>query len=300
MEDREDCQSWLQSNCPTFWSLLNESARRSLPLGIIEYIEEGGEAKVKISKTHLKNGEKSLLLLIKCCGLKDVQHAYRRDLSGIATAKRLSEFLCEVFLCSSLSKLSPKINLCPSSGKGTFCDVFFRLGDFNVYGEAKRYEDNWPMEETKPSKRSIVKAKPGENIKEGVRPRYMDLFSKLQGVPNQFPEGTLNILFLFHPSMTGEAGRYIRQALFGEHEFFTKSGEPELHEDGLFALQDWSDISACCFSRIEPVEGNLQCIAVWRNPRAAEPIPTQVRAALDSLKPKSDKSYERKLVALMN
>ena len=47
------------------------------------------------------------------------------------------------------------------------------------------------------------------------------------------------------------------------------------------------------------MEGNLKCIAVWRNPRAAKPIPTQVYTALDSLKPKSDKNYERELVDLM-
>jgi hypothetical protein len=111
----------------------------------------------------------------------------------------------------------------------------------------------------------------------------MDLYSKLQKVPGQFPDGTLNFLFLFHPSLAGSK-RYIQQALFGEGTFFMPPKDLCLSEDGLFATEDWRAVSGCCFSRIEP-EGNLVCPVVWENPRAFVPIPVPVRMALDRLKP---------------
>lgn len=299
MEDQKDSQLWLQSERPTFWNLLSEKAKRRLAPGIIEFMKEDGEAKTKIGKHHLGIAEESLLQLIRCCGPSPISHAYRRDLSGTSTAKQLSEILCEISRSSELRKLSPKIRLRSPSGKGTFCDVFFKLAGFDVFGEAKRYEDNWPTEEAEHMKRSILKAKAGESTHGSARPRYMDLSSKLYSLPNQFPEGTLNILFLFHPSTAGEAVRYIRQALFGDHAF-SDVGNPDLHEDGLFAIQEWRSISGCCFSRIDPVNGSLNCIAVWKNPRATVLVPTQVNKALSSLKPEWDKRYERQLIDLMS
>jgi hypothetical protein len=42
-----------------------------------------------------------------------------------------------------------------------------------------------------------------------VRPRSMDLASKLDRVPAQFPDGTANVLFVFH-DLYGESHRYLQ------------------------------------------------------------------------------------------
>ncbi len=285
MANPEALVTWLQRECPTFWSLLKEKAKRSLPPGIVEYLEEGSAGEQETGRHHLKIAEKRLLHLVNFCSFTVVGDAYRRNLSGVATTNQLAEVLCEIALCVSLSQLSPTLTLHPASGKGTSCDVSFQLAGFPVYGEAKRYEDNW-LSDHKPQgpiSRSIVKAPPGRNPQGSARPRFMDLYSKLQKVPGQFPDGTLNFLFLFHPSLA-ESKSYIQQALFGEETFFTPKNGLSLSDTGLFATEEWRVISGCCFSRIEP-EGNLVCPVVWENPRAFVPIPMPVRMALDRLKP---------------
>ena len=274
--------TWLQCECPYVWSLLNKKAKRSLPLGIVEYLEKGSADERETGRHHLKIAEKHLLHLVNFCSFTPVGDAYRRDLSGVATTNQLAEVLCEIALCVSLSKLSPTLTLRPASGKGTSCDVSFQLAGFPVYGEAKRYEDNWPKPQG-PISRSIVKASPGMNPQRSVRPRFMDLYSKLQEVPGQFPERTLNFLFLFHPSLA-KSKSYIQQALFGEGTFFIPPNGLSSSGNGLFATKEWQVVSGCCFSRIEP-EGNLVCPVVWENPRAFVPIPVPVRTALDGLKP---------------
>ena len=285
MANLEALGSWLQCECPTFWSLLNEKAQRRLPPGIVKYLEEGSAGERETGRHHLKIAEKLLWHLVNFCSITVVGDAYRRDLSGVATTNQLAEVLCEIALCVSLSKLSPALTLRPASGKGTSCDVSFQVAGFPVYGEAKRYEDNWLSGHTPqgPISRSIVKAPPDVNPQGSARPRSMDLYSKLQKVPGQFPDGTLNFLFLFHPSLA-ESKSYIQQALFGEGAFFMPQNDLCLSEDGLFATEEWRIVSGCCFSRIEP-EGNLVCPVVWENPRAFVPIPVPVRMALDRLKP---------------
>jgi hypothetical protein len=214
-----------------------------------------------------------------------VGDAYRRDISGVATERQLAELLCEIALCAAVAKLSSTVRLRPDSGKGTACDVSFQLSGVAVFGEAKRYEDNWPPTDEEPAKpiiRSLVKAPLGAKPQESARPRSMDLRSKLQNVPGQFPEGTLNLLFIFHLSL-GESPEYIQQALFGEHTFFLKSDQVALEDDGLFASEEWRAVSGCCLSRILP-DGEVICPFMWENPRALVPIPTSVRAALDQLK----------------
>lgn len=291
MRNQKHLKFWLKSQYPKFWSLLNRRAQHTLPPGIVEYIGEGTQSQIKSGRKHLQVIERHLSDLINFCGFKIVGDTYRRDLSGVVTEKQLAELLCEIALCASLSKLSPMLHLRPSTGKGTYCDVRFHLVGFTIYGEAKRYEDPWPHIETPNSRSdieapigcSIVKAPPDQKSQETARPRYMDLQSKLYRVPQQFPEGTLNILFIFHSSR-GESSRYIQQSLFGEANFFKKPSEVCLQEDGLFATEDWRIMSVCYLSRVEP-DGILICPVIWKNPRALAPIPKPVRNVLDGLKP---------------
>ncbi|MEE8449491.1 MAG: hypothetical protein V3S39_07650 [Thermodesulfobacteriota bacterium] len=327
-------KAWLQSKCPTFWSILNKKAQYNLPPGIVEYLSpmspseqqqradayiallinepfdsvESPSEQKELSKkyrepviAHIKklseNGaesgrqnlqvfEKHLLRLVSFYGLKEVGDAYRRDLSGLGTATQLAQYLCEITLAASLTTLSQTLCLRPPSGKGTFCDVRFQLAGHTVYGEAKRYEDTWALDWGKPPMRSLVKAAPGTKPQESAHPHFMDLVSKLCEVPRQFPDGTLNLVFVFHRSAIGEDQRYLQQALFGESTFFDKPDDVTLKEDGLFATKEWRAISACCLSKVL-ADGTLVCRVVWGNPhpRALVPVPKAVRAALDRLKP---------------
>lgn len=281
MANEADCRAYLSANCPNVWSLLNQGARKCLPPGLVEYLSPPNAA---IGKSWLAVADKHIELLVGACGLRIVGDAYRRDLSGVATERQLAELLCEIMLCSEAAKLSSTVCLRPDSGKGTACDVSFQLSGVIVFGEAKRYEDNWPPTDEEPAKpimRSLVKAPLGAKPQESARPRSMDLRSKLQNVPCQFPDGTLNLLFIFHSSL-GESPEYIQQTLFGEHTVFLKSDQVALEEDGLFASEEWRAVSGCCLSKVLP-GGELICPVIWENPRALVPIPTPVRAALDRL-----------------
>ena len=318
-------KAWLQSECPTLWSILNKKAQYNLPPGIVEYLspmppseqqqrlndllsasldsEESdfeweqfrkncisyvhklSEIGEKEGRKNLQVFEKHLQRLVSFCSLKELGDAYRRDLSGVGTETQLAQYLCEITLAASLTALSPTLSLRPPSGKATFCDVRFQLAACTVYGEVKRYEDTWALDWGKPPMRSLVKAKPGAKPQESARPRAMDLVSKLCEVPRQFPDGTLNLVFVFHPSAIGEDQRYLQQALFGESTFFDKPDDVTLKEDGLFATKEWRAISACCLSKVL-ADGTLVCRVVWENPhpRALVPVPKAVRAALDRLK----------------
>ena len=198
MDSQEHLKDWLQSRTPMIWSLLNSKAQATLPLGIAEYIGAGGLTEIEEGRIGLMTVERHLHGLVSLCGYAAVLATYRRDWSGVYTVNQLAELLCEITLCASVSRLSPQTpQLRPPSGTGTFCDIAVQLVGKTVYCEVKRYEDPWPNNEG-PISRSIVKSSPGEKPTEAIRPRHMDLQSKLQGVPGQFPQGTLNILFVFH------------------------------------------------------------------------------------------------------
>ena len=106
----------------------------------------------------------------------------------------------------------------------------------------------------------------------------MDLRSKLRDVYRQFPEKTLNILFIFHSSY-GETQKYITQALFGDSNFFRTEDDFVLEADGLFSIDKWSNISACCLARVNPDSEIIYPFA-WKNPRALTEIPRRVLEAL--------------------
>ncbi len=306
--NQKSLQAWVEANCPTLWSLLKEKAKRHLPSGIVEYISppstekqrqlaqaypgfgplyfyEVGREETETGRLNLQAAEKHLLALISICGLRVVEDAYRRDLSGVATETRLAELLCEIALCASLSKLSPTPpRLKPPSGKGTYCDVSVQLEGFTVYGEAKRYEDTWffNLDPARPESRSLVKGPPDDKPYESSRPRAMDLSSKLEDVPRQFPQGTLNVLFIFHQSPGGKSPNYIQQALFGDSTFFVEPDEVTLRPDGLFTTEEWKAVSGCSLTQVS-THGALLLPATWGNPNADVPIPEAVHFALGRL-----------------
>ncbi|MGH8056781.1 MAG: hypothetical protein ACREOH_06025, partial [Candidatus Entotheonellia bacterium] len=155
-----------------------------------------------------------------------------------------------------------------------------------IYVEVKRYPDPWPLDPTMPAFRSLVKSPPDVIPSGAARPRAMDIFSKLKEVPSQFPEGTVNLLFVFHRSVA-DAREVIQQALFGLSTYRTHIATPEevdLSPDGLFALEAWSAVSGCCLCRVE--NAALVCPAIWGNPRASVPIPPQVRVLLEHFRPR--------------
>jgi len=162
-----------------------------------------------------------------------------------------------------------------------------------VYCEAKRYADPWPNDQGVTG-RSLFKSLSDARPQEDRRPRHMDLQSKLQEVPKQFPQGTINILFVFHPSVTPSAG-YIQQSLFGEATFFMEPTEVVLQADGLFLNEDWRAVSACYLSRVRGADGNLVCLNSWQNPHASTPVPAPAQKLLDSLHSPSPFEEQRDL-----
>jgi hypothetical protein len=282
MDVQEHLKDWLHFQAPTIWFLLNKKAQSTLPSGIVEYIGAGDPAEIEARKAGLVMAERHLHDLIDLCRDAAVLATYRRDLSGVSTTTQLAELLCEITLCTSLARLSPqKPKLRPPSGTGTSCDVAVQLAGHTVYCEAKRYEDPWPTYQG-PVSRSIFKSPPDDKPQAAIRPRHMDLQSKLEGVPRQFPQGTVNILFVFHLSL-GESARYIQQSLFGEATFLMKPTEVALQGDGLFMTDAWRAVSACYLSRVQS-DGNLVCPTGWQNPRAFAPVPAPVHELLDRLR----------------
>lgn len=276
MFNEDDLRNWLSSTCPNIWGLLNLRARKSLPKGLHDYLNHKN---ANMARNYIKVAERLIGDLISTCGSKRVGDAYRRDMSGVSTATQLAEYFCEIAFCAAVGRLSSTLCLRPKSGKGTSCDVSFQLAGATVYGEAKRYKDSLLL--TGHPMRSLVKAPGGRKPHGSARPWHMDLISKLRDVPRQFPDGTLNLLFIFNRSLD-DSFRCIQQALFGEHTFFIKPDQVSLEEDGLFAKEEWRAISGCCFSSI-PQDGSLICPVIWENLRALVPILPQIRAVLDQL-----------------
>jgi len=318
MQEKSSLQAWLNANCPYLWSLLNQKARMNIPPGLAEYLSplseqqldclanedpclsrsylfgqfhrhELAEACTDAGRKKLICADKQIKVLIDICGSKAVGDTYRRDLSNINTETQLSEILCEIAFCSSASKLS-RTSPClrPSSkrpGRKTHCDILFQLGESTVYGEVKQYIDPFPLKPGMPGRRSLVQSPSGVKPLGVARPRVMDLLSKLQNVPDQFPEGTLNLLFIFHRP-PDPSWRYIQQTLFGGlsqlHTFAAAPDRVCLNHNGLFANERWKTISGCCLCCFE--NDSLVCLTTWENPQASVPIPSSVRAIVGLLR----------------
>src|ERR687891_199565 len=126
--------AWLSEHCPRLWSLLNQSARRHLPTGLITYLSplsdkhldviaevipelspgyrfspyhrrQFAKSGAEAGRNDLIQAELPIAKLIDSCGLKAVKDAYSKDLSGVDTGDKLAEILCEISVCASLSAL---------------------------------------------------------------------------------------------------------------------------------------------------------------------------------------------------
>lgn len=309
MTGKNELSDWIKSTCPTLWSLLKTQAQASIPPGCYEYLSPSPEEWIlprikdsedpeaeqyfrRIAMSHAKWGRRYLRVadqhlqdLIDVRGFKPVADAYRRGLSGVSTATQLAELFCEIATCSAFSKRSQALSLRPKNEKGTACDFHCLLMGVDVFGEIKRYDDNWLLG-TEPPQRSIrsrLLTRPisGSLPPDTKCPRYMDLESKLLDVPQQFPDRTLNIVFIIHSSFE-DNDRIFRQALFGEHSTFSGPVNNDLSaEEGLFLREDWRNVSACCSLKLE--DGQVVYSVSWDNPRAHVPVPEEVRSVLKSL-----------------
>lgn len=266
--------SFVRDECPHLWALLNERAKACLPAGLVEFLSgrlaHQGRRNLRQAETHVAR-------LVSLTSSKLVGDTYRRDISGVSNEARLAELLCEIALASSLAAISatpPALR--PRTDRGTECDVKISLAGHEVYGEAKRLADRWSG-----MARSIRKSPPGSTPPHSVRPRSMDLFSKLEGVPRQFSAACLNVLFLFHPSsgVVGNTQSYITQALFGDQAAFDVTNSPSLQDDGLFSLCGWRVISACAHARVNE-DGILRIVRIWPNPNAQFDLPDDVARVL--------------------
>jgi hypothetical protein len=306
MIDDTSLRDWLSENCCHLWSLLQSRARRQLRHGLLEYLSPPSEAqldklvpknlpplppgsfspaqlreqhtaqKLREGKQRLKEADECVQRLIEICGRKAVEDTYRQDLSNAATEDQLAEVLCEIAFCAGVSALSstpPRLRP-PSSrlGRNTHCDVRFEVGGVAVYGEVKRYPDPWLRG-------------PGGLVGRGrLQPEELqpiELYRKLQNVSEQFPVGTVNLVCVHHASFNHE--ETLGQALLGWRNdrpppACPKSGPPK--EAGLFAPEDWRDISGCCLSRV--TEGKLQALYIWNNPYAHVPLPQPIHGALEA------------------
>jgi hypothetical protein len=274
-----ELEVWVEDNCQILWKMLNNKSRARLPIGFVKYIGCGSLSEIKSGRSHMSSIDRKLNELEKACGWQMLSDKYRSDLSGVNSENQVAELFCEIALCASLAKRAQKLVLRPSTGKGTYSDCFFNLKGFDIYGEVKRYVDPWPHIETIgestnekiPYKRSISKAPPDEKPDDSARPRSMDLRSKLLEVHKQLPNGTLNILFLFHSSF-GENRRYLTQTFFGDSNFFKTKSDFVLEDDGLFSLDEWKNISACCLCHVNP-DSKVVFKFFWKNPRAEIALP---------------------------
>jgi len=263
----------MKSNCPLLWSLLKTKAQRTLPGGLVEYMAIGSPSLIELGRNNLVSFDRHLKKLNTLCGWKTVSDNYRRDLSGVDSADRVDELYFEIALCASVGRFSGKLKLHPPTGKGTYSDCCFYVNSFEIYGEVKRYLDPFPHIE-KPG--DVLSGKPPYT--RSIAKRAMDLRSKLCDVHKQFPEGTLNILFVFNCSLA-EQRQDLMQALFGEANFFNNEAQFILKPDGLFYLDEWRNISACSLASLNPEMGVIFQF-MWKNPRAQSKIPMPVLEAL--------------------
>lgn len=122
------------------------------------------------------------------------------------------------------------------------------IAGFEVFGEVKRYEDNFSKIKSDSNTLNIkarsIFSTNDEKAKDNTRiPRYLELKSKLKDVHKQLSANAINLIFLYHSSI-GETEGYIKQVLFGENNFFLKSNKLILEENSLYSKKEWNNISA--------------------------------------------------------
>ena len=270
---QNDTISFLES-CPNIWALLNQQAKQNLPVGLQEFLSGTSATE---GRRQLRLANMRVSSLIARTSQKIVSDTYRRDLSGVDTESKLAELLCEMTLVDALASISDVLPILrPTTETGKKCDVKVVVEGSDIYGESKRLADRW-----KGGTRSIAKSPSRSRPPDADRPRAMDLFSKLKDVHTQFPLGTLNVLFLFHPSIWNTPV-YIKQVLFGDAAGYNKQISLSVHGDGLYALIEWQKVSACAHSRVN-YDGTLSIVQIWHNPRANIYLPDRLADRLLSL-----------------
>ena len=282
--DKNELSDWIKSTCPSLWSLLNAKAQTHIPSGYGEYLSP---LPAKRGRRYLRVADQQLQTLIDVFAFSTIAREYRRDLSGVVTRTQLAELLCEIATCVAFCKHSATLLLRPKNERGKACDFRCLLNGFDVFGEIKRYDDNWFLRTEPPQQnirsRFLTRPISGTLPPDTRWPRYMELQSKLLDVPQQFPDRTINIVFIFHSSLE-DNDRILRQALFGEHSAFSGPVNNDFSaEDGLFSREDWRNVSACCYSLLLE-DGQLVCSVIWDNPRAHVPVPEEVHSVLKSLR----------------
>jgi len=275
-KQNNETENFVKNDCPNLWSILNQKAQKNLPKGFQEYLS-GEDAEIETGKRNLRNADKRVQDLFKKLPAKKVCGHYRRDLSGVGNESQLAELLCEIALGVALSNLSSRTPVIrPRNNRGKSCDVKVNLG-VDVYGESKRLKDPGPC-----GIRSIAKSPLGQKPSNAHRPRSMDIHSKIRDVYQQFPQDTLNVVFIFHPGY-GENRLYICKALFGDKGCTANGNEIALENDGLFSIKEWHRISGCAYTRVN-TDGTLSIIKLWQNPNAKTLIPSDVIKELEKLK----------------
>lgn len=262
----------LQKKYPGLWSLLNNKAQQKLPKGIIEYLTLPNYK--RRSWNALQIPEKYINDLIMVCGIKNVVDTYRRDLSSVGDENGFMNILHEIVLCASLAMLTTDIKLHPQSGKGK-CDFSLPIEGIKVYGEVKRWPDNWWKEIKKVKSRLIFKTLADEIHSNTSNPRSMELYGKLIDATRQFSEGNINILFIFTKSF-GEELRQLQQALFGDINYFREPDKVTLEDDGFFATTEGRVVSACYLSSID--SELFVFPRYWKNSNASVPMPMLVES----------------------
>lgn len=246
-----------------------------MPYGINEYLNKKNYKRK--SWKALQIPENYINDLINFCGIKIVGDTYRPDLSAVHSESSFLDILHEIVLCASLARLGPNIKLRPRAGERNRCDISLQIKEITVYGEVKRWVDNWPIDPGKPKSRLIFKTSDSEINQDHSKPRSMELYGKLMDATRQFPKENVNILFVFTSSFGNEL-KYLQQALLGDINFFKESDEVVLEDDGLFATPEGKAISACYLSRID--SEIFVFTKAWINPKATVPLPSSVENLL--------------------
>jgi hypothetical protein len=217
--------------------------------------------------------------MIDILGKEDVGKAYRRDLSGVGDENKVAELLCEITVCAAIvEKTGSPAEFClhPQTNANKHCDFRAKLGGHTIWGEIKRFEDNYfstphfDLAKGRALSMSAYEGNPGASF----RPRSEDLRSKLAKVPRQFLEGEINVLFIFHSSY-GESAHYLQAALLGDScislnkDAIKRSSCPK--GNALFALKQWNRVSACCLTSVH--HGGLAIKNLWYNLNASASLP---------------------------
>jgi hypothetical protein len=275
---------WVQRQCPALWGILNTRAQIHLPPGIVEHLSRPGAL---AGRANLKAVNRLVDKLVRRLGETSVAAAYRRDLSGIGSEDALRDLLCEISLGAELSVLTDQIVLRPKVG-GRRSDLRAKIGGHEVWAEVKRYEDRWLTRESLRLGRALTMRGYRHFGRTVLIPRSQELRQKLDAsVPEQLPEDAIGVLFLFHSGSLGRDEQWIAGALFGDA--YSLGGLTDAKQgighksNGLFVLQRWQRVSACCWVRIMPDTRRARLLRMWHNPLATRVLPSDVPLAIEQI-----------------